>query len=136
MPNDQDDLDKKQTVFKVEDGGGNGSDNNGTATGLSENIAGLLCYILTFITAIVFLVLEKDNKFIRYHALLSLSISIVLIIFFAVLSLIPILGWILTLILSPVVFILWLYLIWSAYQHRKTQIPIISDFVNDIINKK
>jgi len=131
MMDNDDDIQKKQNVFKDE----TTEEEQQTASGLPENIAGLLCYILTFITAIIFLVIEKDNKFVRYHAFLSLSISVVLNVFFSILSFIPILGWIITLLLSPLSFILWLYLLWSAYQHRKTRIPILSDFVNDIVNK-
>ena len=43
-----------------------------TSMGLDESVAGLLCYIVGWITGIVFLVLEKENKFVRFHALQSL----------------------------------------------------------------
>jgi len=46
-----------------------------TALGIDENIEGLLCYVLGFITGILFLVLEKDNKFIRFHAMQSIVTS-------------------------------------------------------------
>ena len=45
-----------------------------TSTGLDENVAGLLCYILGWITGIVFLVIEPDNKFVRFHALQSIIV--------------------------------------------------------------
>jgi len=37
-------------------------------TGLSANTAGLLCYLAGWITGIVFLVIEKKSKFVRFHA--------------------------------------------------------------------
>jgi len=40
----------------------------GTSTGLSPNVAGLLCYVAGWITGIIFLVLEQRNKFVRFHA--------------------------------------------------------------------
>jgi len=43
-----------------------------TSLDLDENMAGLLCYIGGWITGIIFLVLEKENKFVRFHALQSL----------------------------------------------------------------
>lgn len=43
-----------------------------TALGIDENIEGLLCYVLGFLTGILFLVLEKDNKFVRFHAMQSI----------------------------------------------------------------
>jgi len=53
-----------------------------TSTGLQENIAGLLCYVLGWVTGIIFLFIEKENKFVRFHAVQS-------IVVFGVLSIIP-----------------------------------------------
>jgi len=39
-----------------------------TSTGLAPNIAGLLCYIGLWISGIVFLVIEKKSKFVKFHA--------------------------------------------------------------------
>jgi uncharacterized membrane protein len=39
-----------------------------TKLGVSENIAGLLAYILGWISGIILLVIEKENKFVRFHA--------------------------------------------------------------------
>ena len=50
--------------------------------GLTENVAGLLCYILGFITGIIFLVIEPYNKnrFVRFHAFQSIFLSVAWII--------------------------------------------------------
>jgi uncharacterized membrane protein len=37
-------------------------------TGLQPNIAGLLCYLLGWITGIIFLIIEKEDKFVKFHA--------------------------------------------------------------------
>jgi uncharacterized membrane protein len=42
-----------------------------TATGLDENIAGLLCYVGWWVSGIIFLILEPKNRFVRFHALQS-----------------------------------------------------------------
>src|SRR5215470_14788329 len=49
------------------------------STGMSNNVAGLLCYILGFITGIIFLVIEpyKNDKFVRFHAFQSIFFSLV-----------------------------------------------------------
>ena len=39
-----------------------------TSVGLSANVAGLLCYLATWITGIIFVVLEKKSKFVKFHA--------------------------------------------------------------------
>ena len=38
---------------------------NKTDSGLQQNVAGLLCYLLGWVTGIIFLVIEKKNKFVR-----------------------------------------------------------------------
>lgn len=46
----------------------------GTSTGLPENIARLLCYVLGWITGLVFLLTERKNEFMRLHAIKSIVI--------------------------------------------------------------
>jgi len=36
--------------------------------GLSANVAGLLCYVLGWVSGIVFLLIEKKSKFVKFHA--------------------------------------------------------------------
>ena len=43
-----------------------------TSTGLSENVAGLLCYLLWWISGIIFILIEPKNRFVRFHAMQSL----------------------------------------------------------------
>ena len=45
-----------------------------TSTGLSENVTGSLCYCLGWITGIVFLLIERKNKFVRFHAFQSILV--------------------------------------------------------------
>ncbi|MEK5038088.1 DUF4870 domain-containing protein [Sporosarcina sp. FSL K6-3457] len=121
---------KKQTIFKEEDGGNVGRE-KGTpvneASGLAENLAGALCYVAGAITGIVFLITEKENHFVRFHAWQSIITSITFFILSIILSFIPIIGWILSLLLSPIVFVLWLFLMWKAYQGEKFKLPIIGE---------
>ena len=55
-----------------------------TSTGLSENVAGLLCYVLGWISGIVFILIEQENKFVRFHAMQSIAtfgaITIIIIV--------------------------------------------------------
>ena len=43
-----------------------------TSTGLQENVAGLLCYVLGWVTGLIFILIEKENKFVRFHAMQSI----------------------------------------------------------------
>ena len=55
-----------------------------SSTGLDENVAGLLCYVATWITGIIFFVIEKDSKFVKFHAMQSIitfaAINVLMII--------------------------------------------------------
>lgn len=44
-----------------------------TSLGLEENVEGLLCYVLGWLTGIIFVVLEKENQFVRFHAFQSIA---------------------------------------------------------------
>jgi len=95
-----------------------------TELGLDENIEALLCYVLGWISAIVFLLVEKDNKNIKFHAIQSL----ILFGAYSLLSFIPILGWAAAVLLSPVIFILWIVLMINAYKGKRFKLPVIGDY--------
>jgi uncharacterized membrane protein len=105
-----------------------------TSMELDENIAGALCYVLGFVTGIVFLIMEKNNKFVKFHAVQSIATFLPLMI----------LGWILSSfmfwslqvmwyvgLISSLLFlielILWLVLMIKAYQGEKFKLPIVGD---------
>lgn len=90
-------------------------------------MAGLLCYLLGLITGIIFVILEKENRFVRFHAFQSVFVSVALIILNTVLAFIPILGWLLALLLAPLSLILWLLLMFKAYQGQYFKLPIVGD---------
>jgi uncharacterized membrane protein len=43
-----------------------------STTGLKPNVAGLLCYVGIWVTGIIFLIIEKKNTLVRFHAMQSL----------------------------------------------------------------
>jgi len=105
-----------------------------SSTGLPENVAGALSYVLGPITGILFLVLEKNSPFVRFHAAQSVAVSVVMIVLSiilsvlgAVLAVIPILGWLIGLALTLVVglgsFVLWILLMLRAYQGSEWELP-------------
>ena len=98
-----------------------------TALGIDENIEGLLCYVLGFITGILFLVLEKENKFVRFHAMQSIVTFLALFVISMVIGIIPVLGWILSGLLGLVGLVLWLLLMFKAYQGEMYKLPIAGD---------
>lgn len=104
-----------------------------SSTGLDTNIAGLLTYVAGFITGIVFLVIEKDSKFVRFHAMQSVMTFVGLFIVniaFTIASFVPFFGWIIglfSLFLLPIGLILWIVLMLKAYQGEWFKLPVVGD---------
>jgi uncharacterized membrane protein len=106
-----------------------------SSTGLDENIAGLLTYVFGIVTGIIFLVIEKESKFVRFHAFQSILVFAAFIILNMVLGFIPFIGWLVGLLISPVAFVLWLILMYQAYQGKWFKIPIIGNISEEQANK-
>lgn len=99
-----------------------------TSTGLEQNLAGLLCYVLGWITGIVFLIIEKENKFVRFHAMQSIVVFGAFTVVSSVLWYIPVIGWIINWVLGVIALVLWLLLMYKAYKGEEYKLPIAGDF--------
>ena len=106
-----------------------------SSTGLDPKVAGLLCYLLSFVTGIIFLIIEKQSYFVKYHAMQSIVIFGGLTAINIVLSFIPVIGWLAAFIITPLSFILWIALMLLALQGRTIRIPGISDFVEQQVRR-
>ena len=106
-----------------------------TALGIDENIEGLLCYVLGWITGIVFLVLEKENKFVRFHAMQSLATFLVLFIILVIIGMIPVVGWVISILISIFMLLLWLFLMYKAFKGERYKLPIVGEFAEKQIGK-
>jgi uncharacterized membrane protein len=127
-----------------------GPPDTGTSTGLAPNVSGALAYLLGPITGILFLLLEKKSNFVRFHAAQSIGIfvvlfglSIVLGVLSAILTAIPVLGWIigivfflLSLLIGLGGFILWIFLMFQAFQHKEWEFPWVGREVRKMILKQ
>lgn len=117
-----------------------------TGTGLYENIAGLLCYVAGPITGILFLILEKDNRFVKFHAMQSCITSIAVFIIDSVLRIplivinfIPILGQIISILVGLVMIVgsigIFVLLMVKAYQGEMYKLPFIGDLAEQYMDK-
>jgi uncharacterized membrane protein len=107
--------------------------------GLTPNVAGALAYLVGAITGILFLVIDpfKNDRFVRFHAFQSIFFNLAWIAFWIVWTIIGLtlsavshgLFFIIQLPINLLVtvggFCLWAYLMYSAYQGKTFQIPII-----------
>jgi len=110
-----------------------------TDTGMAENVAGLLCYAVGWITGLIFFLIDK-RPFVRFHAAQSIVVFGGLSIFywvlsfvfmfsglagFAILSLVFTLIWLASLVL-------WILCMVKAYQHQKFEVPVAADFAKKL----
>ena len=94
---------------------------------LEPNIAGLLCYVLGWISGIVFLIIEQKKRFVRFHAIQSIIVFGSLNIAGTILGHIPWLGPFFSTVIGILAFILWIVLMVKAYHNQFYKIPIAGD---------
>jgi len=100
-----------------------------TSVGLQANVAGLLCYLFGFITGLIFFLIEKENKFVKFHAMQSMFLFGGIFLANILLMFIPVLGPIVSILLSLLAFVIWVVLMVKAYQGETFKVPIVGDIV-------
>jgi uncharacterized membrane protein len=99
-----------------------------TSSGLDPNVAAALAYAVGWVTGAVFLFLEQENRFVRFHALQSVIVFGALSIAWMVALSIPVFGWIVAFfVIPPVSAVLWLGLMYKAYRGERFRIPGAGD---------
>lgn len=127
-------------------GGGAAIPAAGAQSGMAENVAGALCYVLGWVTGLIFYFIDK-RPFVRFHAAQSIVtfggfqlIGIVIVMLFGI-SLMSggvggmSLGFGLYRLLQLVGLILWILLMIKAYQGEKFRVPVAADLADKIFGK-
>jgi uncharacterized membrane protein len=113
-----------------------------SSEGLAENVAGLLCYVLGWVTGIIFLLIDK-RPFVRFHAAQSIvvfgALTILKIGFGIVMGVGGIVGFglwaMIAMLLSLLTLVLWILLMIKAYQHELFRVPIAAPIADGIAGK-
>jgi uncharacterized membrane protein len=99
-----------------------------TASGLDANVAGAVAYAFGWITGLAFLLMERENRFVRFHAMQSTIVFAALSFAWFLCFSVPFLGWLISLfVIPPVSAVLWLLLMFKAYQGEHFKLPIVGD---------
>jgi uncharacterized membrane protein len=118
-----------------------------SSTGMSANAAGLLCYVVGWITGIVFVVLEKKSTFVKFHAWQSIMTFGVLTVVQIILSIIGVIAlttfslglWGAMHVLGVIVWVitvgLWIALMILAYQGKMWKVPGAGNWAEKQANK-
>jgi uncharacterized membrane protein len=118
-----------------------------SSTGLDENVAALLSYIFGWISGLIFFLMEKDSRLVRFHAMQSILLNVgiavlafvlwiivfILVIIVAQLSdalgaIFSILATLLWLVFSVGILIAWILCLVKAYQGQYFKLPLIGQF--------
>jgi uncharacterized membrane protein len=108
-------------------------------TVLAPNIASLLCYICMPITSIIFLIIEKENQDVRFHAwqgtafgvgyiVLIIALELLAAILGAIASVLGIIVGFFVPIVGLAAFVVWIVCLIKAYQGERWRIPVVGDF--------
>lgn len=126
-------------------------------SGLDENVAGALSYLVGFVTGLIFFLIEKENDFVRFHAAQSMAFSGLLFVAYIALSIVGtvittvmfsststfFVGSIVSMVFGLVWLVLalgglatWLYLLVSSYQGKTPRIPIVAGIADKLIGTR
>lgn len=86
-------------------------------------MAGLLCYVLGWISGLAFILIEKESKLVRFHAMQSIIVFGVLTIAFLSLNYIGEIGLTIGVFLIVLTPVLWIVLMIKAYQGTMYKLP-------------
>lgn len=99
-----------------------------TSLRLDENVEALLSYLFGWVTGILFLVIEKNNKFIRFHAMQSTITFLGFTVLSFIFSLIPFVGFLFEWVIRIIAIVVWIMCMIKAYQGEMFELPFIGDF--------
>ena len=106
-----------------------------SSEGLAENVAGLLCYSLGWVTGLIFLLIDK-RPWVKFHAAQSIAVfGGLTIIRVGLLFMSHFLGWAIFGLIGLVSLVLWIFLMVKAYQHETVRIPIAADIADNLAGK-
>lgn len=109
------------------------------SSGMTQNVAAALCYLVGLVTGIIFLVIApyNQNKVVRFHAFQSIFLHLGIIVLFILLGILTTimgfathgLSFIISGLLYPLLLlcavVLWIYMMYSAYNNKTVVLPVI-----------
>jgi uncharacterized membrane protein len=105
-----------------------------TSLGLTQNVAAGLSYVFFFVSGLIIFFTEKQNRFVRFHAMQStlffgsLFVLRIVLGFFYGLPLLGILAGLVSYLLLLLGFVGWIVLLINAFQGKYFKLPIVGDY--------
>jgi len=111
-----------------------GKDLGKTTVGMDANLAAALSYVFGWVSGLILFLIEKENKFVRFHAMQSILFSVAWIAVMVVLA-ITIVGAFLIPVAGLIFFVLWIILIIKSFSGETFKLPVIGDMAEKYSNK-
>ncbi len=106
-----------------------------TVLGIHQNFVAVLTYLFDIFAGVLLLIFEKENKFVRFHALQAVIVFAILYITQFVLHIFPLFGGLLSWAVSIIALVLKIFLMYTSYKGQTFKVPVIGDAVWEQINK-
>jgi uncharacterized membrane protein len=112
-----------------------------SSTGLDGNIAAALSYLFGLISGIIFFVIESESRFVKFHALQSMMVSVAVMVVYIgysivllIIGRIPVLGGLIALVgglgfvlLMLAFFALWVFCMVKAFNGERFKLPYLGE---------
>ena len=98
-----------------------------TSSGLKPAHAAAFAYVFGVITGLIFFFMEKDNRFVRFHAMQSICFSIGLFLLALAVRMLPVVGGALAVLTQIAAFFVWIVLIVKAAKGQWYRLPVVGD---------
>lgn len=106
-----------------------------TSTKENQQLMAAASYLLFWFTGLIMLLIEKENTFVRFHAMQSVILFGGIHLSFLPLALIPILGPLVGMALVALSFFLWIMCMWKAFQGETYKVPFVGDLAKQQLAK-
>ncbi len=99
---------------------------------LDANIEAMLCYLpfISLFTSIGVLMMEKENKFVRFHAIQGVLFSLVYVVLSMGFTLTFVLAFLVPL-LNLAAFVVWMLMIYKTYNNEEYELPVLGKIARD-----
>lgn len=118
-----------------------GHPNGPTSINMDPNTAAGLSYLGTWLTGLIFYLMEKQNRFVRFHAMQSILafaalfvLEIASNVIFSALSFVSIIGCFLSPLIGIAIVAVWIICMINAFQGKYFKLPVIGDYAERFAN--
>ena len=98
-----------------------------SSTGMDANLAAVLSYVFGIVSGLIFFLIEKRSRLVKFHAMQAILFSGALFIASIVTRIIPVLGAVLGLLVGVAGVVVWILLMVKAYQGDFWKLPVLGD---------